>query len=109
MRRRLHADFFASPSAADTDLDCSPGSHCAPLAHAVEGREREARAPTHGTHRTARLLRAHARTKATLPALGYEYSAEARAERAEAKVAALGGGVFPPYVVDGERKAPMGP
>ena len=27
----------------------------------------------------------------------------------EAKVAALGGGVFPPYVVDGQRKAPMGP
>ena len=42
---------------------------------ALEQREREARAPTHATHRTARLLQAHARTKATLPALGYEYSA----------------------------------
>ena len=49
----------------------------AALAHAVvvEQRERQARAPTHATHRTARLLRTPARTKATLPALGYEYSA----------------------------------
>ena len=47
----------------------------AALAHAVAVVEREARAPTHETHRTTRLLQAHARTKATLPALGYEYSA----------------------------------
>ena len=75
MRRRLHAYFFASPSAADTDLDCSPGSHCAALARRRRRRERQLRAPTHEPRRTTRLLQAHARTKATLPALGYEYSA----------------------------------
>ena len=51
------------------------GSHCAQRSRASSSRERQLRAPTHATRRTTRLLRAPARTKATLPALGYEYSA----------------------------------
>ena len=44
-------------------------------ARVVEERDKYARKNAHETHRTTRLLQAHARTKATLPALGYEYSA----------------------------------